>query len=169
MMNCKGGMKFFRFCFSVSILWVGAGMCGVAEAEEGRAVVCGADRLFSEYTHLIYGKRVALVANHSAVLADGTHLAGALDNYPKATLAVLFGMEFNIRSNDYSLPRDDEKSVDPETGVLKYSLYGEIHKPTKEMLGNADVIIFDIQETGLRFYEHVNILGFVLEAAGEQG
>ena len=127
----------------------------------------GADRLFEDYLHLIKGKRVALVSNHSGVLSNGIHLADALANTPDVTLEVLFGMEFNIRSNDYSIARDEEKTTDPQTGVVKYSLYGEIHKPTKEMLGNTEVIVFDIQETGLRFYEHVNILGFVMEAAAE--
>jgi uncharacterized protein YbbC (DUF1343 family) len=127
----------------------------------------GADRLFSEYFHLIKGKRVALVANHSAVLSTGKHLADALFQNKDVKLQVLFGMEFNIRSNNYADAHDPEKTIDSATGVLKYSLYGSIHKPTKEMLGKTEVIIFDIQETGLRFYEHVNILGFVMEAAAE--
>lgn len=159
---------FFQFPI-LCLLLVGMIASCTAKADARGIVTCGADRLFDEYQHLIYGKRVALVANHSAVLADGTHLADVLANSPNTSLEVLFGMEFNIRSNDYSLPRDEEKSIDPETGVVKYSLYGEVHKPTKEMLGNSEVIIFDIQEVGLRFYEHVNILGFVMEAAGEHG
>jgi uncharacterized protein YbbC (DUF1343 family) len=130
-------------------------------------VTVGADRLFNEFTSLIDGKRVALVSNHSGRLSDGTHLADALFVYPDAELVVLFGMEFNIRSNDYSLPRDAESATDPETGLPKHSLYGSIHKPTDEMLEGVDVIVFDIQEVGARFYEHINILGFVMEAAAE--
>ncbi|TVQ16297.1 MAG: DUF1343 domain-containing protein [Balneolaceae bacterium] len=130
-------------------------------------ITVGADRLFTEYSHLIDGKRVALVANHSGRMSDGTHLADALFEYPDADLVVLFGMEFNIRSNDYSLPRDAESDIDPETGLPKHSLYGSIHKPTNEMLEGVDVIVFDIQEVGARFYEHINILGFVMEAAAE--
>ncbi|NJD19440.1 MAG: DUF1343 domain-containing protein, partial [Gemmatimonadetes bacterium] len=132
-------------------------------------VTVGADRLFGEYAHLIRGKRLALVANHSTRLADGTHLADALHAWPDAALRVLFGMEFDIRSNDYSAPRDPESTVDAATGLPKHSLYGEIHKPTPEMLDSVEVIVFDIQEVGARFYEHVNILGFVMEAASELG
>jgi len=127
----------------------------------------GADRLFEEYSCLIDGRRVALVSNHTGRLSDGQHLADVLYNYEKAELKVLFGMGYNIRTNDYSLPKDDEMSFDPETGVVKYSLYDDIHKPTPEMLKEVDVIIFDIQEVGARFYEHINILGFVMEAAAE--
>ena len=130
-------------------------------------VIVGADRLLSEFSHLIKGRKVALVSNHTGLLSDGTHLADTLYNYPDAELIVLFGMHFNIRSNDYSLPRDEEKDIDPETGLTKYSLYGECHKPTPEMLKGVEVIVFDIQEVGARFYEHINILGFVMEAASE--
>jgi uncharacterized protein YbbC (DUF1343 family) len=132
-------------------------------------VTVGADRLLTDFEHLIRGKRLALVSNHSGRLADGTHLADALHRYPHARLRVLFGMEYDIRSNDYSVARDPETTVDRATGLPKHNLYGEHHKPTPEMLGDAQVIVFDIQEVGARFYEHINILGFVMEAAAEQG
>ena len=132
-------------------------------------ITVGADRLFTQYEHLIRGKRLALVSNHSGQLADGTHLADALHRYPHAQLRVLFGMEYDIRSNDYSVTRDPESTVDKATGLPKHSLYGEHHKPTPEMLGDVQTIVFDIQEVGARFYEHINILGFVMEAASERG
>lgn len=130
-----------------------------------QAINVGANRLFNEYKYLIDGKNIALVTNHTGRLYDGTHLADALFNYPGTELKVLFGMNYNIRSNDYSLSHDQERDLDPVTGLVKFSLYGENHKPTKEMLQGIDVIIIDIQEVGARFYEHINILGFVMEAA----
>ena len=138
-------------------------------AARSAPITVGADRLFTEYEHLIRGKRLALVSNHSGRLADGAHLADALHRYPRAQLRVLFGMEHDIRSNDYSVARDPETTVDRATGLPKHNLYGEHHKPTPEMLADVQVIVFDIQEVGARFYEHINILGFVMEAAAEQG
>jgi uncharacterized protein YbbC (DUF1343 family) len=132
-------------------------------------VQVGADRLFSEYSHLIRGKKLALVCNHTSRLSDGTHLADALFRYKAAQLKVLFGMEFNVRTNDYSLPKDKARDIDAETGLTKYSLYGEAHKPSPDMFGDVDAFVFDIQEVGARFYEHVNILGFIMEAAAENG
>ena len=129
--------------------------------------VPGAERLFTDYAHLIQGKKLALVSNHSGKLADGTHLADALYRYPESELKVLFGMEYDIRSNDYSVARDPETTRDAKTGLMKHNLYGEHHKPAKEMLTGVDAIVFDIQEVGARFYEHINILGFVMEAAAE--
>lgn len=130
-------------------------------------VIAGADRLFTEFSYLIDGKRLALVSNHTGQMADGTHLADKLHEYPNAELKVLFGMNYNIRTNDYSLPVDAETTVDPKTGLTKYSLYGTLHKPTDEMLRDVDMIIIDLQDVGARFYEHINILGFVMEAAAE--
>ena len=135
----------------------------------GATVTVGADRLFGEFAHLVRGKRVALVSNHSGRLANGTHLADALHRAPDVTLTVLFGMEYDIRSNDYAVARDPERTIDAATGVPKYSLYGERHKPTPEMLAGVEVVVYDIQDVGARFYEHVNILGFVMEAASELG
>lgn len=131
------------------------------------SVTIGADRLFAEFSHLIKGKNLALVSNHTGRLSNGTHLADTLFNYPHAKLKVLFGMHFNIRTNDYALPKDKEADIDLETGLPKYSLYGAHHKPTSKMLKDVEVILFDIQEVGARFYEHINILGFVMEAAAE--
>jgi uncharacterized protein YbbC (DUF1343 family) len=143
-------------------------LCGSHIHAAPAPIITGADRLLTEFPHLIRGRKLALVSNHSGRLADGTHLADALHRYAEAQLVVLFGMEYNIRSNDYSAARDAESAIDPETGLVKHNLYGEHHKPTREMLAGVDVIIFDIQEVGARFYEHINILGFVMEAAAEQ-
>lgn len=142
---------------------------GAAPLRGQSPIAVGADRLFSDSAHLIRGKRLALVSNHSGRLRDGTHLADALHQFPGARLKVLFGMEYDIRSNDYSVARDEERSIDKPTGLPKYNLYGEHHRPTPEMLNDVDAIVFDIQEVGARFYEHINILGFVMDAAAEQG
>ena len=132
-------------------------------------VTMGADRLFSEFAELVRGRAVALVSNHSGRLADGSHLADALAAHRDVRLVALFGMEYDIRSNDYSVPRDPERTRDARTGVPKYSLYGEQHKPSPEMLDGVDLLLYDIQDVGARFYEHVNILGFIMEAAAERG
>lgn len=132
-------------------------------------VTVGADRLLGEYAHLIRGKKLALVSNHSGRLADGTHLADALFKLPGAPLRVLFGMDHDIRSNDYSATRDEERAIDATTGLPKYNLYGSTHRPTRDMFADAQVVVFDIQEVGARFYEHINILAFVMDAAAEYG
>ncbi len=133
------------------------------------AITVGADRLLGEYIHLIKGKRLALVTNHSGRLANGDHLADVLFALPGRPLRVMFGMDHDIRSNDYSATRDEDRALDATTGLVKYNLYGDVHRPTRAMFADAQVVVFDIQEVGARFYEHINILGFVMDAAAEYG
>lgn len=169
----------FRKDHVKSVLWslavcsllslAGCATRGAVQATPQQRVIPGADRLIGEYARLIDGKRVALVSNHSGRLSDGRHLADVLHAYDRTRLVALFGMEYDIRSNDYSVAPDPEATIDAQTGVPKYNLYGEQHKPAPAMLDSVDVVIFDIQEVGARFYEHVNILGFVMEAASEKG
>jgi uncharacterized protein YbbC (DUF1343 family) len=78
-------------------------------------------------------------------------------------------MDQDIRTNDYSAPHEGERAIDATTGLVKYNLYGDRHRPTREMFADAQVVVFDIQEVGARFYEHINILGFVMDAAAEYG
>ena len=94
-------------------------------------------------------------------------MADALFKLPGAPLRVLFGMDHDIRSNDYSATRDEERAIDATTGLPKYNLYGSTHRPTRDMFADAQVVVFDIQEVGARFYEHINILAFVMDAAAE--
>ena len=82
-------LPFVLFVLSFSILGVPTPDVPRASAP---AVTIGADRLFGEYAHLIRGKRLALVSNHSGRLADGTHLADALYSYRDAKLVALFCM-----------------------------------------------------------------------------
>jgi uncharacterized protein YbbC (DUF1343 family) len=132
-----------------------------------KQVKTGADILFKSRTELIDGKRVALITNHTAMLSNGTHLADALSQYKKTTLVALFGPEHGIRG-DAPDGRTIHDTIDATTGVPVYSLYGKINKPTPEMLKNVDVIIFDIQDVGARFYTFISTMFLGMEAAAEQ-
>jgi uncharacterized protein YbbC (DUF1343 family) len=129
-------------------------------------VTVGADRLFTDYSSLIEGKRVGLVTNHSAVLADGRHLADALIAWKKTSLVVLFGPEHGIRG-DAPDGRTVQNGLDERTGLPVYSLYGKINKPTDEMLKDVDVLVFDIQDVGARFYTFVSTMFLSMESAAE--
>lgn len=130
-------------------------------------VKTGADVLFENRIDLIKGKRVGLVTNHTAILSDGRHLADALHTHPDVELVVLFGPEHGIRGDapDGAAIRD---SVDQSTGVPVYSLYGAVRKPTPEMLRSVDVLLFDIQDIGARFYTYISTMSYAMEAAAEQ-
>lgn len=129
-------------------------------------VKTGADLLFEKHFKLIEGKRVGLVTNHTAMLSNGKHLADALHEDKRTKLVALFGPEHGVRGD---APAGDKISdaVDGKTGVPAYSLYGGINKPTKEMLKDVDVLIYDIQDVGVRFYTYISTLSYAMEAAAE--
>lgn len=129
-------------------------------------VTVGADRLLSNEFHLISGKRVGLVTNHTGVLSSGKHLADALHDDPRVTLQALFGPEHGIRGEAPAGGHVGD-GRDSATGVTVFSLYGKTYKPTPEMLKNIDVLMFDIQDVGARFYTYISTMSYAMEAAAE--
>jgi uncharacterized protein YbbC (DUF1343 family) len=140
-------------------------LCLAVAASFGQ-VKTGADLLFTKHFKLIEGKKVGLVTNHSALLSNGKHLADALNEDKRTKLVVLFGPEHGVRG-DAPAGAKIENDIDKKTGVKVYSLYGAINKPTDEMLKDVDVLIYDIQDVGVRFYTYISTLGYAMEAAAE--
>ena len=142
---------------------------GTAQTKEGEAsrVIIGAEQLLSEeYLPLVKGKRIGLVTNHTGVLPDGLHIIDLLHDNPEVELSLLFGPEHGLRGEKDAHVAD---GVDPQSGVRIISLYGKLRKPTPEMLEQVDVLIFDIQDIGARFYTYIKTMLRVQEAAAEQG
>lgn len=134
---------------------------------ENPRVVIGAEQLFSpEYEKLIKGKRVGLVTNHTGLLPDETHLIDVLNDHKDVELTLLFGPEHGLRGEEDTHVSD---ATDSKTGLPIISLYGEVRKPTPEMLEKLDVLIFDIQDIGARYYTYIKTMLNVQEAAAEEG
>ena len=129
-------------------------------------VKVGADLLLEKYFSLVEGKRLGLVTNHSAMLSNGKHLADALFEDKRTNLVVLFGPEHGIRGDAPAGARVQD-GTDAKTGLPAYSLYGRINKPTPEMLKDVDVLLFDIQDVGARFYTFESTLSLAMEGAAE--
>ncbi len=129
-------------------------------------VTVGADILVSDSLHLIQNKRIGIVTNHSAILSNGTHLVDTLVKLQNVKVTTLFGPEHGIRGNapDGHSIKD---GIDSKTGLPVYSLYGKTRKPTKEMLENIDILIFDIQDIGARFYTYISTLYYILISSAE--
>jgi uncharacterized protein YbbC (DUF1343 family) len=135
-------------------------------AKPAKKLKTGADILFESRTELIIGKRIGLITNHTAKLSNGKHLADALNDFAGAKLVILFGPEHGVRG-DAPDGRTVRDTIDDNTGVPVYSLYGKVNKPTPEMLKNVDVLIFDIQDVGARFYTFISTMFLGMEAAAE--
>lgn len=119
-----------------------------------------------EYLPLLKGKRVAIVGNQTSVLNTtfllDTLLALGVD------LRILFAPEHGFRG-DHHAGAKVKHSVDSKTGLRIFSLHGKTKKPSKESLDSVDIILFDIQDVGVRFYTYLSTLHYVLEAAAEYG
>ncbi|MEX2586361.1 MAG: DUF1343 domain-containing protein [Balneolaceae bacterium] len=127
----------------------------------------GAERLFSDYFHQIVGKRIGLVTNHSAIV-EGRHLIDLLHEHPEVELTALFGPEHGIRG-DADAGEEVEHNVDEKTGIPVFSLYGPTPRPTMEMLEEVDLLLFDIQDVGARFYTYTITMGRSMISAAEAG
>ena len=130
-------------------------------------VKIGAEQLLAPaFAHLVKGKRVGLVTNHTGVLPDGTHLIDLLNDHPNVDLQLLFGPEHGLRGEEDTHVAD---GTDQKTKLPIISLYGKTRKPTPEMLEKVDVLIFDIQDIGARYYTYIKTMLQVQEAAAENG
>lgn len=130
-------------------------------------VKIGAEQLFSSgFQHLVKGKRVGLITNHTGLLPDGTHLIDLLHENPEVELRLLFGPEHGLRGEADTHVAD---GTDSRTGLPIISLYGKVRKPSPEMLEKVDVLVFDIQDIGARYYTYIKTMLRVQEAAAEEG
>jgi uncharacterized protein YbbC (DUF1343 family) len=121
---------------------------------------------FEKYRHLIEGKSVAVVANQTSMVGD-KHLVDYLLE-KGIDIKVIFSPEHGFRNmaDDGELI---ESTVDSTTGIQVTSLYGTHHKPTSNDLKNIDVVLFDIQDVGARFYTYISTLHYIVESCAEYG
>ena len=131
-------------------------------------VLPGIDVLLAERLDLVAGRRVGLVTNPTGVTAGGTSGVDALHGRPELRLVALFGPEHGIRG-DAEGGAAVASTTDWRTGLPVYSLYGETRRPTAEMLRDLDVLLFDVQDVGVRFYTYVSTLAYVMQAAAAHG
>lgn len=117
--------------------------------------------------HLIGSQNCGLVVNHSSLLENGTHLVDTL-LARGAKIKKIFAPEHGFRGNA-SAGEVVNSSVDKKTQLPIVSLYGKSKKPSPEMLQGLDVLVFDIQDVGARFYTYISTLHYVMEACAENG
>jgi uncharacterized protein YbbC (DUF1343 family) len=132
-------------------------------ATTARPVATGADVLAASGFAALAGKRVGLVTNQTG-LVGSEHLADALSKAANVKLTAILAPEHGFRGAVEAGARvGDEK--DAKTGVPVFSLYGANKKPTPAMLRNVDVLVFDIQDIGVRFYTYISTMGLAMQAA----
>ncbi len=125
----------------------------------------GADVLVGNDLAMLHGRRVGLIANQTST-AHGTHLIDHLHDHPEVDLVAVFAPEHGVRGKAGAGELLDD-TRDVSTGVPVLSLYGETRRPTAEMLENIDVLVFDIQDVGTRFFTYISTMGLAMQAAAE--
>ena len=117
------------------------------------------------YLKLLKNKNIAVVANQTSLLADKTHL---VDFLVKNNIKIkeIFAPEHGFRGNA-DAGEHVKNGIDTKTGLPIVSLYGDNKKPKAEQLQGVDLILFDIQDVGVRFYTYISTLSYVMEAAAE--
>ena len=135
-------------------------------ANRGAEIITGADQT-SLYMDYLKGKNVGMVINQTSVI--GKNLTLTVDSFQRAgiTIKKIFGPEHGFRGNA-SNGAEVNNSTDPSSGIPVVSLYGNKHyKPTPEDLDGIDLVVFDVQDVGARFYTYLSTLHYVMEACAE--
>jgi uncharacterized protein YbbC (DUF1343 family) len=128
-------------------------------------VKTGLDILRERNFDLLRERRVGVITNHTGIDSNGTHLVDLLVG-ARINVVKLFSPEHGL----YGV-KDDKVGdmVDPKTGLPVLSLYGTTRRPTPAMLEGVDVLVFDIQDIGTRFYTYISTMGYCMEEAAKAG
>lgn len=132
--------------------------------DEPERVIVGAERFISKHLDELQNLRIGLVMNPTARIGD-IHVLDTL-LATEANVTALFAPEHGFRGEAGAGERIED-GVDQASGLPVFSLYGETRKPTASMLEQVDLLVFDMQDVGARFYTYIATLGLVIEAAAE--
>jgi uncharacterized protein YbbC (DUF1343 family) len=126
----------------------------------------GIDVLRERGFDILKGKRVGLITNPTGLTSDLESSIDILFNAPGVKLVALYSPEHGIRG-DFDAGKEINGQNDVRTGLPVYSLFGKTRRPTKDMLKNIDVLVYDIQDIGVRSYTFISTMGLAMEAAAE--
>jgi len=130
----------------------------------GARVQTGIDVLEAENFAPLRGKRVGLITNQTGIDSAGRRTVDVLAHAPGLKLVALFSPEHGIAG---VVDAPVANSTDSATRLPVYSLFGETRRPTPEMLKDMDVLVFDVQDAGVRFYTYVTTMAYCMEAAAK--
>lgn len=136
-----------------------------ATAPAHKEIITGADQT-KKYLPYLKGRRVAIMANLTTIIGK-KHLVDSLQSLG-INIVKVFGPEHGFRGNA-SAGEIVNDETDPATGIPIISLYGSKRKPTKQDLADVDLLIYDLQDVGCRFYTNINALVRIMEACAENG
>jgi len=131
----------------------------------------GIDRLLEDRSlrKPLAGRRVALLAHPASVTRDLVHSLDALAALEDLKLCAAFGPQHGLRGDKQDNMVESADFIDPVHAIPVFSLYGEVRRPTAQMMDTFDVLLVDLQDLGCRVYTFITTLRYVLEAAAQYG
>lgn len=130
-----------------------------------KPIITGADQT-AIYMPLLKGKKVGMVINQTSIIGKKSSVDSLRNR--GINITAIFGPEHGFRGNA-SNGAAVGNETDAKTGIPIISLYGKNEKPSKKQLANIDLLVFDIQDVGCRYYTNINTLQYVMEACAENG
>ena len=160
-------MNFLIFLFAIML----SASCSTAKntAQKDNASIAGIKtgaEQTEKYLSYLKGKRVAILANQTSIIGN-THLVDSLQK-SGVNIVKVFGPEHGFRGKASAGDRVSDET-DVATGIPIISLYGAKNKPTKKDLADVDIVLYDLQDVGVRFYTNINALSRLMEACYENG
>jgi uncharacterized protein YbbC (DUF1343 family) len=153
--------KFF-FLFSF-IFFLG---CNISQVKDSN-IKTGLDQI-NDYSQLFKNKQIGIITNHTAYNSKGQYITDVFADLEYLKVTALFGPEHGLRGNAAAGDLIDS-AEDVNQNIPIYSLYGEIRKPTPKMLNQVDLLVYDIQDIGARYFTYISTMALAMEAAAEQG
>jgi uncharacterized protein YbbC (DUF1343 family) len=129
----------------------------------------GLDRLLKEpeLRAELHGKRVALVAHPASVTKDLTHALDALTSLGDINITAAFGPQHGLKGDKQDNMVETDDFTDPVYNIPVFSLYGEVRRPSGQMMGTFDTILIDLQDVGCRIYTFITTLLYILEESAK--
>jgi uncharacterized protein YbbC (DUF1343 family) len=158
-------IKTLIFHIIMSTLLVSLSVNALNHGSDKGDIIVAAEQL-NQYLPLLKGKRVGLVVNQTSTVFQ-EHLVDTLLQH-SITVNAIFAPEHGFRGNRDAGEKFDS-SIDHKTGIPLISLYGKNRKPPANAMKNLDVIVFDIQDVGVRFYTYISTMHYMMEAAADAG
>lgn len=139
---------------------------GFGQSDQADRVLPGIEVLARQGFAPLKGKNVGLITNHTGLDGKGRTTLDLLRRAREVRLKALFSPEHGLTGHlDQKVP----SGRDPLTGLPVFSLYGEVKKPTPQMLAGLDALVYDIQDVGVRYYTYITTMAYAMEAAAAQG
>lgn len=148
------------------ILLIGFAGHFIVNGQNTPVIKTGVEVLAQNNFDILKGKKVGLITNATGVNSQLVSTVDLIYNAPGVELTALYGPEHGVRG-EFAAGDKVDTYVDEATGVTVFSLYGATRKPTPEMLENVDVLVYDIQDIGVRSYTYISTMGLAMEAAAE--